>query len=353
MAKNIVVFSDGTGQEGGKGNNSNVYKLFNFVEDRTKNQIVFYDPGLGTGFRKLTGNISGAGISRNILESYNFIFNNFEAGDQIFLLGFSRGAATVRSLSSFIHLFGILPKSRRDLVDAAWRIYKIRNSDKRALKAKEFISKNHTMWAHVKFIGVWDTVAALGLPINFLSKAMDKLPFFHHKFHNFDLSKCIENAYQALSIDDERKTFHPLVWNPKIRAHQKLKQVWFAGVHTDVGGGYKEHSLSDIPLVWIMQKAAKHGLLIYAKHHVSITPDANGKMHNSRKGFPKSLFLKKQRTWDEKTHGKPIIHASVLKRKFEMDTKSTPYKPWILDFKFKKENWVKALPKSKTVQPKK
>ena len=108
MGKNIVVFSDGTGQEGGKGTNTNVYKLFNMVLDRSPEQIAFYDRGLGTGWRKITGNAAGRGISKNIRECYEFIFENYAAGDQIYLFGFSRGATTVRSLSGFIHLFGIL-----------------------------------------------------------------------------------------------------------------------------------------------------------------------------------------------------------------------------------------------------
>ena len=91
MGKNIVVFSDGTAQEGGRGRNTNVYKLFNMVEDRTERQIAFYDRGLGTGWRKFSGNVFGAGISKNILECYQFIFENFSAGDQVFLFGFSRG----------------------------------------------------------------------------------------------------------------------------------------------------------------------------------------------------------------------------------------------------------------------
>ena len=116
MPKNIIVFSDGTGQEGGKGNNTNVYKLFNMIEDRTENQVSFYDRGLGTGWRKITGNVGGMGISKNIRECYEFIFENYQAGDNIYLFGFSRGATTVRSLSAFIHLFGILPKSRPELI---------------------------------------------------------------------------------------------------------------------------------------------------------------------------------------------------------------------------------------------
>jgi uncharacterized protein (DUF2235 family) len=91
MAKNIIIFSDGTGQEGGKGSNSNIYEMFNLVEDRTSKQVSFYDRGIGTGWNKLFGNVGGAGISKNIMDCYTFIFENYEAGDQIYLFGFSRG----------------------------------------------------------------------------------------------------------------------------------------------------------------------------------------------------------------------------------------------------------------------
>jgi uncharacterized protein (DUF2235 family) len=136
MSKNIVVFSDGTGQEGGEGRNTNIYKIFNMVEDRTKRQITFYDRGLGTGWRKFSGNVAGAGISKNIKECYQFIFENFEADDQVYLFGFSRGAATVRSLSGFIHEFGVIPKSRPELIDKAWKIYKTGDEEKRKIKTE-------------------------------------------------------------------------------------------------------------------------------------------------------------------------------------------------------------------------
>ena len=116
MSKNIVVFSDGTGQEGGKGANSNVYKLFNMVLDRSSEQIAFYDRGLGTGWRKITGSAAGMGISKNILECYKFIFENYEAGDQLYLFGFSLGSTTVMSLAAFIHCFGIFTKSCIELI---------------------------------------------------------------------------------------------------------------------------------------------------------------------------------------------------------------------------------------------
>ena len=165
MPKNIVIFSDGTGQEGGKDANTNIYKLFNMIEDRTSCQISFYDRGLGTGLRKVSGSIGGAGISKNIKECYTFIFENYEAGDQIYLFGFSRGASTVRSLASIIHYFGIMPKSRPELIDNAYKIYKIKDESDRKRKAKEFVSSHHTMWTRIRFLGCYDTVAALGLPI--------------------------------------------------------------------------------------------------------------------------------------------------------------------------------------------
>jgi len=338
MPKNIVVFSDGTGQEGGKGANTNIYKLFNTIEDRTLRQIAFYDPGLGTGWRKLSGNVSGAGISKNIMECYTFIFENFEAGDQIYLFGFSRGAATVRSLTSFIHYFGIMPKSRPDLIKQAYKIYKIENESDRKRKANEFVSKHHTMWIRIKFLGCYDTVAALGLPLKPLSVLINKIPGLQHKFQNYKLNESVENAYQALAIDDERETFHPILWDAEKLPYQNIKQVWFCGMHTDVGGGYDEQELSDIPFSWMKSMAVNHGLLIYSTSSDSIDEDVNGYMHNSRGEAWTKLFRKKQRYWDSSRIDKPIVHSSVLKRHKNVNNKDEPpYKPWILEIEYEVE----------------
>jgi uncharacterized protein (DUF2235 family) len=340
MPKNIVVFSDGTGQEGGMGNNTNVYKLFNMVEDRTVDQITFYDRGLGTGFRKITGNISGMGISQNIYECYKFIFENYMAGDNIFLFGFSRGATTVRSLSAFIHLFGVLPKSRPELIKKAYKIYKIEDSAERKKRADDLVARNHNHWTKVKFTGVWDTVDALGLPIKSLSTLVDWFPIFRHKFHNLALSESVEHARQALAIDDERLTFHPKIWDREIKPYQTMKQVWFCGMHTDVGGGYKEQDLSDIPLIWMAEEAKQFGLRIYPKHKVQTHPDADGIMHDSRKGFPGFLFRKATRTWNSQTHGKPVVHQSTIERKLNRQNTGSPkYDPWILKLEHDVEPW--------------
>jgi uncharacterized protein (DUF2235 family) len=346
MSKNIIVFSDGTGQKGGRRYNTNVYKLFSMIENRSSVQIAFYDPGLGTNWRKITGNVGGMGISKNIKECYEFIFQNYNKDDHIYLFGFSRGAATVRSLSGFIHLFGILPKSRPDLIRKAYRIYRIRDSEKRKIKAKEFIDRNHTMWCRIRFLGVWDTVAALGVPFKSIDIVLDKLPFFRHRFHNFRLSPSVENAYHALAIDEERRTFHPSLWKPEKKSYQDIKQVWFCGAHTDVGGGYnkdKHQELSDIPLVWMTQMAVMHGLIIYLDHEVRIKQDINGIMHDSRKGILKKLYRRKVRSWDTETYGKANIHESVFKRKLN-ESNTEKYSPWITNVEYEIEPWNKKVP---------
>ena len=340
MHKNIVVFSDGTGQEGGKGFNTNVYKLFNMIEDRTEHQISFYDRGLGTGWRKITGNVAGMGISKNIMECYEFIFENYQAGDNIFLFGFSRGATTVRSLSGFIHLFGILPKSRPELIKEAYKIYKESNEQKRIKKAKDFLSGHHNQWCKIKFLGVWDTVAALGIPFKAINVIVNFFPFFRHKYHNLKLSSSVTHARHALAIDDERKTFHPKIWDKEIGSSQTMKQVWFCGIHTDVGGGYNEQQLSDIPLIWMMREAEEIGLRIYKHHDVYLDPDQNGFMHDSRKGFPKNLFRREERFWNSKEKGELFVHESVLERDLNQQNEPSPaYAPWILSKDHKSESW--------------
>lgn len=338
MGKNIVILSDGTGQIGGRNNNTNIYKLFNMAEDRTERQVVFYDPGLGTNWRKITGNISGNGFSKNILECYRFLFENYQSGDKIYLFGFSRGAATVRSLTGFIHLFGILPQSREDLIQAAFKIYKINDPDKRKKAAENFIGKNHTMWCKVEFVGVFDTVAALGFPLKGVSGLLDKL--FPHKFHSFELSDSVLFARHALSIDEDRKTFLPVLWNrlPEDQPKDRLKQVWFCGVHTDVGGGYETDDLSNISLNWMLSEAKSKGLLIYEDSYEykyfskCDLSKVDGLMHNERQGFIGKIFRRQVRSWDPETNGELCIHETVTKRKKNnMNSNEPVYKSWIHD----------------------
>ncbi|MEN8238920.1 MAG: DUF2235 domain-containing protein [Actinomycetota bacterium] len=346
MGKNIVILSDGTGQEGGKteGRNTNVYRLFNMLEDRTEDQVVFYDPGVGTGLRKLTGNAGGMGISRNIREAYRFLVENFQADDHIYLVGFSRGAATVRSLSSFIHHFGILPRSRPDLIKKAYGIYKKRPTETLDERAKAFVGRHHTMWARIRFLGCYDTVAALGLPWTPASVALDRIPLFKHRFHDLRLCASVETAVQAIAIDDERKTFHPVLWDTEHLNYQSVRQVWFTGMHTDVGGGYIEHGLSDIALVWLTNQAVAKGLRIYPRHKVEITQSETDLMHDSRGSGMKKLFRREVRTWDTSRSDTPIVHESVPARASAGSSlpHNEAYQPWILELDHDIEPWSRS-----------
>ncbi len=215
---------------------------------------------------------------------------------------------------------------------------------------------NHTMWAHVDFLGVWDTVAALGIP----NSALDHVLNFvvPHEFHDFKLSPSVLNAYHAIAIDDLRKTFHPVFFRPDLPKDGKtrtLKQVWFMGMHTDVGGGYAtdeasralsenaHKALSDIVLEWMMQNAVRHGLRIYRPGGSPMgecTPNPNGFMHDSRgSAWKKRIFPAKRRWWDKEEFGRAMVHQSVKERELSVhnekpkEGEGSLYKPWILDEK--------------------
>lgn len=332
MPKNIVVLSDGTGQDGVKDLDTNIYKLKLMLGADTPEQMSFYDKGVGTDWRKIFGNAVGRGFSHNVLQCYEYLSETFNTGDKIFLFGFSRGAATIRSLSGFISSFGIMPKSTPQLVDKAWGIYKIKNKNKREKATEEFLSTQTTNRTEIEFLGCYDTVAALGHPYKRISKIIDKVPFWKHRFHNFKLCGNVKNAYQALAIDDKRKTFHPILWDAD--SSRNIRQVWFCGMHSDVGGGYEDNSLSDIPLTWLTNMAVKHGLIVNSSDSVNINGDVNGHMHDSMTWF----YRKKERFWDTNRTDKPILHASVINRKKNKDNKNEPpYNPWISEFDYEIE----------------
>jgi len=238
-------------------------------------------------------------------------------------------------------MFGMLPKSRPELINKAWSIYRIGNKKQREKKANEFVQRYHNMWCRVHFIGAWDTVAALGLPTEWISFLLDKIPFFKHSFHSLDLSESIRHARHALAIDDERRVFQPTIWNNELtKPDQTLKQVWFLGSHSDVGGGSGDQSLPDIALIWMISEAVKHGLWIYPGNDVALSPDPNGKIFNSRGSFFLRFYTKQLRSWNSEKLGKPTVHESVLLRtesRFKEEEK--PYKSWILEQDHLIEPW--------------
>ena len=371
--KNIVVLCDGTGNEVA-GDLSNVLKLFRIVKKGAK-QRVYYHPGVGTvgeerewapklqKAKAIFGLATGWGLDDNILEAYRFIANVYEDGDRIFLFGFSRGAYTVRCLAGFIHMIGLLRPDQINIADYALTTYKRsgrgherkqvaavrqevarqgqespavaegpeaaqRDEDEPFEVAWDFARTTGARRATIHFMGVWDTVASMIVP------RPDRLGFQLRSLPYTRRNPSVRAFRHAMAIDERRRMFRLNRWDenqafvvnpfsrPKKIEPQDCRQIWFAGVHSDIGGGYaeKDSSLSKLPLIWMVEEATRleHGLMINTgmfNHlargipregwtHRYVKPDPCGPMHVSLKGFgwkfmeylPKSTFYREWRT---------------------------------------------------------
>ena len=231
------------------------------VDGQQVPQVVYYDTGVGTqGLAdKYVGGGLGGGLSDNIQQAYRFIANNYHEGDELFLFGFSRGAYTVRSLAGFIGVAGLLRKENLRLLPEAYALYRL-SPDKRdgAMVQKRLNEAGEPSRRPVpiKFIGVWDTVGALGAPTPILGRLTRK----RVSFHNTQLGDNVEHGYHALAVDERRRPFRPDLWTGDPAESQNIQQVWFAGVHSNIGGGYRECGLSNIALAWLAGRAASNGL---------------------------------------------------------------------------------------------
>jgi uncharacterized protein (DUF2235 family) len=233
--------------------------------------------------------------------------HNFERGDRIYLFGYSRGAFTARSLAGCIRNCGILKKNHADRIPQAFSLYRNRRDDPGSAKSISF-RKRFSYETDIAFVGVWDTVGALGIPFKILRRHnLNK-----YRFHDTSLSSSINYACHALAIDEMRRDFAPTLWTNKRRSGLKVVQTWFAGSHGDVGGGHAETGLSDNALDWMMKHAQKAGLCVDMPYLRKIMHrDALGPLHASRKGIY-SIRGKHVRPMGES----PIesIHPSVKKR---------------------------------------
>ncbi len=288
--RKLVVLCDGTWNSADSEHTTNVIKVRDALSDKNGKEVqkYIYDAGVGASgnwLRRCYEGATGAGLSKNIRDVYAGLMDEFNKGDQIYLFGFSRGAYTVRSLAGMIRNCGILkktsdPDETSALVKKAFKLY--RSSDaadhpkgKNAKAFREQYAVEDVSPIH--FIGVWDTVGALGNPI-WSNSPLSRI----NKFHDTGLSSIVANAYQALSVDEKRLNFKACLWDqPKSvqdEGKQVLKQVWFAGVHADVGGGYADTTYSDIPLKWMMENATACGLVF--KTPVPKTKSIINKQHH-------------------------------------------------------------------------
>jgi uncharacterized protein (DUF2235 family) len=406
--KNIVLCSDGTGNTMMKGRGTNVWKLYEAVDltahrwhqgrgdgsTRGKEQIAFYDDGVGSQqnkILKIVGGAFGYGLKRNIRDLYKSLCRAYRPGDDIYIFGFSRGAYTARVLAGLILSCGIVRhdawKTDRELDDLSKLAYKKFRSHfrlgttkgRKAIKATRRVSEaelklksaakdayesvsqevaatkeaaqqaskeaeaasqeaqaktnefrreysiHHDTYApdgqvSIKFIGVWDTVAAVGLPIRAFSKFWNRFvyPFM---FPDYMLSSRVEKGCHAVSIDDERRTFHPMMWDEReleASSNPQVEQIWFAGVHSNVGGGYPKQGISLVALDWMMQKAGEQGLKFIRseRDRYRHLQNVHDKLYDSRNGL--AVYYRYRPRDIEKTCRRfgiePKIHVSALER---------------------------------------
>lgn len=295
--KRLAFFADGTWNRMEPDGGTNVQKLFNLTR-QSPGQLKKYDEGLGTGmWNRIRGGAFGMGISENIKDGYRFLIDAaWQPGDEIFLIGFSRGAYTVRSLAGWLNFVGLVTKQDDALIDAAYDLYRqkkeitgMNNSPvdpKKKKRYDDFLAANvppERRAVKIKMVGVWDTVGSLGIPQNWLNEHLNP---FQHGFHDTTLGANVQNAYHAVAIDEKRKSFLPALWP---QDDPRVHQVYFCGVHSDVGGGYntkpEDRILGDITLRWMAEGAKKVGLDV----DLAGVPAANeneycGLQHESWKG---------------------------------------------------------------------
>jgi uncharacterized protein (DUF2235 family) len=337
--RRLVVCCDGTWNRpdqlsGGVAAPTNVAKIALAVAERDPagvDQLLYYEPGVGTRrFERIRGGAFGFGLSRNVRDCYRFIVENYRPGDELFLFGFSRGAFTARSTVGLVRNAGILRREHADRVDEAYALYRSRTdrTHPRGIEARLFRRMYSRPEIEVRFIGVWDTVGALGIPIDGV-----RLPFTDRLwgFHDTELSSHVQSACQALAIDEQRGPFRPTPWTRQPTASgQTLEQVWFTGVHCDVGGGYRDPALAEIALLWMVARARECGLAFSPGHFAAAgdpvdetrralaeetAPDALGAIHNSRRGFYR-LLPRYRRTISEVAGSE--VASSALRRHREM-----------------------------------
>jgi len=354
--KNIILCADGTGNKGGYTPDSNVYKMYNAIDLHHQDieQIVFYDNGVGTQTNKYIRALSGGlgfGFKTNVCDLYEYLARHYNPGDGIYMFGFSRGAATIRAFNGFIDACGLIDgrgKGNKELkldVKTAMKAYS-KPSERSNLLSD---LKRHSETPEITFIGVWDTVSALGFPertdiagvgLRLLSMAFKALgalsnKFIPHKFYNYELTSNVAKAYQALAIDDERTAFWPKVWNEELpdAKNVDIMQVWFTGMHSNVGGGYERAGLANVTFSWMLENI--NGIVFKDGVLESARADANvhGRMYDSRQGFATyyRYHPREIETLCKEANTKVKIHESVISR---LKLRTANYAPTLLPKSF-------------------
>jgi len=334
--KRIIICADGTWNEPTQVDEktkrrkpTNVLKVARTILPSDENgvpQIVYYHKGVGTkgGIDKWTGGAFGHGVARNVRSIYRFIVFNYTPGDELYFFGFSRGAFTVRTLAGFMKAVGLLEKDDEFYTPELYKLY------------ESSASKNDEAWRHafrnirdhrpcppIRFIGVWDTVGALGAP-GILGQVLNRGKY---KYHDIELNKNILSACQALAIDERRKPFRPNIWTRPEGWDGSLDQAWFPGVHTNIGGGYHPDGVANESLHWIVEKAETLGLAFDRPFLSKYMPCFNSELRDSMT-LKYRLMGKNIRKIGEHVDDGEAIHAAAIDRR---DLPECSYAPLNLD----------------------
>jgi uncharacterized protein (DUF2235 family) len=377
MGRKIVLLSDGTGNSAAKVWRTNVWRTFEALDLSGNDQVALYDDGVGTSSFKpmaILGGAFGLGLRRNVIALYKFACRNYrDADDELFGFGFSRGAFTIRIVMGMIDSQGLVKVDSEaelhSLASAAYRAYRRHRYHNLKFEAPyqwlrnkfgpHYPPKNVRRNVRIRFIGVWDTVAAYGMPVDEMTRGIHQY-IWPIELPNNRLADSVVRACQALALDEERTTFHPQLWDEpagingnaaaaeadgkRFIKDERVSQVWFAGVHTNVGGGYPDDALAYIPFVWMLTEARRCGLKFKSDYaNDPINPDVmradpdtfknaiskrdkDGRLYDPRKGLggyyrygPRKLVpffypeVKKSED-DEVEVGRAKIHESVFRR---------------------------------------
>ena len=341
--KRIVICADGTWNRPEKNITkdfpTNVLKLARAIQPvdaAGTAQQVFYDWGVGSYYDKVMAGLVGNGLHKNIMDGYRYIVQNYSPGDDIFLFGFSRGAYTVRSLCGMINNCGILKRPHANRIEQAFGLYKKpgkthKPSGENSIEFRRAYSHNNSK---VRFIGVWDTVGAMGIPISFLGLFDDR-----DEFYDTEIGGCVSTARHALAIDEHRSDFMPTIWDEHNKAD--IRQVWFPGAHSNIGGSYQPDKdgalLSDNALEWMIGEAREHGLAIEAHLPRNIHKSATASLHNSRRSF----YRVRKKHYRDLNHGKgPVLFHRSVRQRWDRDK---TYRPTNLQQYVDQFGWPKLV----------
>ncbi|MEE9413102.1 MAG: DUF2235 domain-containing protein [Methylococcales bacterium] len=289
MAKNIALYLDGTWND--PESRTNVRVLYeqtrgvdihaspkkdqrNRARIEAAQQLRYYDQGVGTRFFNLfRGGVFGRGVANNIGEAYDALARHYQDGDLVYVFGFSRGAFTARTLVGVLDCYGLIDKVSGKQLAVHYLEHTGRGKAcKCKAQVKKRIENNSPVKIKIKFLGVWDTVIAVGNPSSKRSNRKNKQALsdphkntvdLYKTFKNTNVCSIVEHAVHALALDEFRSNFQHTPWTGSDQPTISIDQRWFVGAHANVGGGYRDNHLSRIPRYWIQEQASKLGLKYY------------------------------------------------------------------------------------------